>query len=269
MEQYKSKIMAFGMSKKGLQCENNEDNYQMGVYYKKIFIEQDSHTFESDYNDRYQIVSVFDGMGGGEGGEKASLYAAKEIYLAYMKLRANVSLYKDVEVIVKNAFQSANNRIIEDSSEILGTTGVVGIFDLKQNLTKFIWSGDSRAYLYRDNQLFQLTEDQSLGAERLRQRYYTKQNSQYRIDRNKLTGYIGSDEYGYIFRSLECEWIPLKEGDVFLLATDGFYESFSNEELKKRIKSCKENVCADKIKDVFNVDDSEDDATCIFTIVNV
>ena len=44
MEQYKSKIMAFGMSKKGLQRENNEDNYQMGVYYKKIFIEQDSHT---------------------------------------------------------------------------------------------------------------------------------------------------------------------------------------------------------------------------------
>lgn len=56
---------------------------------------------------------------------------------------------------------------------------------------------------------------------------------------------------------------------MFLLATDGFYESFSNEELKKRIKSCKENVCADKVKDVFNVDDSEDDATCIFTIVNV
>lgn len=273
MEESKLRISASGASYKGACRENNEDSYQMGAYFKEYDIEYDSYSCDPSEtsSNRYYILSVFDGMGGGENGELASLYAAEEFRSAYMKIYNGSYTPEATEIILRDAFQSANNRIMRDTSEILGSTGVVGIFDLYQKTLKILWSGDSRAYLCRDNCLFQLTQDQSIGAICLKNGCYTKANPQYQIDKNKLTGYIGNDAYGYTFSPLESSWIDLADKDTILLATDGLYGSFAEEELNEIIKSsgvnnvfsCQREILSEAVSRSIG-----DDMTLVYASIN-
>ena len=272
MEESKMMITASGGSYKGEHRENNEDNYQIGTYFKEFLTDQDEYfcvPTEISSN-RYYVISVFDGMGGGENGELASLYAAEEIRSAYMKIQGKAVTPEIVETMICDSFQSANNRIMRDTFEILGTTGVVGIFDLYEKKLKLLWSGDSRAYLYRDGYLFQLTQDQSIGAIGLENGFYTQANPQYQIDRNKLTGYIGNDIYGYTFSPLESNWIPLNNKDAILLATDGLYGSFTEEELNELIRVSSINdavLCQRNILDAAISRNIGDDMTLVYASV--
>ena len=272
MEESKMMITASGGSHRGEHRENNEDNYQIGTYFKEFLIDQDTYSCVPTEisSNRYYIVSVFDGMGGGENGELASMYAAEEIRSAYMKIQGKSVTPEIVKTMICDAFQSANNRIMRDSFEILGTTGVVGIFDLYKKTLKILWSGDSRAYLYRDGYLFQLTQDQSIGAISLENGFYTQANPQYQIDKNKLTGYIGNDGYGYTFSPLESNWIPLNDKDAILLATDGLYGSFTEEELNELIRGSSINDAVLCLRNILNAAVSRnigDDMTLVYASV--
>ena len=152
-------------------------------------------------------------MGGGPYGEYASLCAAEEFYNVHMKLHDRLSP-EQVTCMISDAFQTANNRIIRSPYEMLGTTATVCVLDRQNEKIKFFWSGDSRGYLYRDDFLFQITEDQSKAALCVRKGIYSKTDPQYKMDLNKLSGFIGMDAYGYSFHPLETAWLPLKQDDI-------------------------------------------------------
>lgn len=220
MERYKLNFSASGNTHIGAGRANNEDNLQIGSYYKKNCKKNnDSFVLENTAACRYVLFSVFDGMGGGEAGEYASLYAAEEFFSAHMKL-SNTLPSEEVVCIVKNAFQSTNNRIIRSPLGILGTTGVTCILDRKSAAIKFFWAGDSRGYLFRNNRLLQITQDQSVAESSIKQGLYTKSDAQYIYDQKRLTGYIGRDAYGYNFRPLESSWIKILDNDRIVLLTD-------------------------------------------------
>lgn len=265
MEKFKGHVEVSGITQKGFSRQNNEDNFQIGPYYKKSSSDDTAqYTYSTESGARYIILSAIDGMGGGSLGEIAALYTAEEFFSSYMKSKDHLTEEEEVSTLMRTSYQSANNRIVRNPSSILGAAGVSCIIDCQQSAARFFWSGDSRGYLYRNQKLLQITKDQTVAAICLKNGYYTKTDPQYQYDRRKLTGYIGKDLYCYDFTPLETPWIPLKNNDMIFLLTDGIYESCDEMDLEKavNIKSTTMNSC----KSLINVavqNGASDDLTAV------
>ena len=126
-----------GLSKIGLVRKQNEDRF-----------------FISD-----NICAVTDGMGGYRGGEIASTYAVDEIK-EYLQSTPTIN-----ETSLVDAILHANTRIVnrvarEERLSGMGTTAVV-VAKVDDNL---LWAsvGDSRLYIYRNDELTQITTDHSM-----------------------------------------------------------------------------------------------------------
>ena len=162
-----------------------------------------------------RLVAVADGLGGKGGGERASTVAID----ALRQLESDVSApdpLADLEQAVRRAGDELRAIVeTEPSLEGLGTT-----------LTALLWSGsrlalahigDSRAYLLRDGELFQLTKDHSY--------------VQSLVDEGRISAEEASShpQRALLVRALDSSTDPqpdlslhaAKAGDRYLLCTDG------------------------------------------------
>lgn len=210
---------------------NNEDNYVLGRY---MNVNSSDHSEVSvsfsDASGAWQFAGVFDGMGGGEMGELASRDTAAIFLEAFDRLNSLPSK-TEVDLCIRKAFLEANNRIIALQKEykIFGTTGTV----LCTNGVEFkiYHLGDSRAYLVRENELLQLTKDQTLAQMKLEVGMYREDDPAAEADKHKLTEYIGRDWTRENIKPVESRWIPIQAGDCVLLCSDGLYDMCENEEI--------------------------------------
>ena len=130
--------LAFGVSDLGCVRKNNEDSLLVSP--------------------ELGLFLVADGMGGARGGEHASRMAVDTV-AEYVRN----SPHRD-ETTLPGAFDRANFRVWERASadptlEGMGTT-LVGLLALGEDFA-LASVGDSRAYLYSQGRLTQLTEDQT------------------------------------------------------------------------------------------------------------
>ncbi len=210
---------------------NNEDNYVLGKY---INHNSDDHSeisvSFSDTGGDWQFAGVFDGMGGGEVGELASRDAA-EIFLSAFRRIFGAQSKAEVDRTVRSAFLEANNRIValQKDYRVFGTTGTVMCSNGLE--FKLYHLGDSRAYLVRDDELLQLTKDQTLAQLKLDAGMYKTDDPAAEADKHKLTEYIGRDWTKENLRPVESLWLPIQSGDHVLLCSDGLYDMCSNEEI--------------------------------------
>lgn len=143
MERYKLNFSASGNTHIGAGRANNEDNLQIGSYYKKNCKKNnDSFVLENTAACRYVLFLYLMAWVAAKQ-ESMLLFTLQKNFSAHMKL-SNTLPSEEVVCIVKNAFQSTNNRIIRSPLGILGTTGVTCILDRKSAAIKFFWAGDSR-----------------------------------------------------------------------------------------------------------------------------
>ncbi|MER3482262.1 MAG: Stp1/IreP family PP2C-type Ser/Thr phosphatase [Meiothermus sp.] len=158
------------------------------------------------------IFVVADGMGGHRTGEVASQMAVGQI-VEFLK-RENPSPQALLE-----GFDLANEAIYDagqkPESRGMGTTCTALWLDLPYALIAHV--GDSRAYLLRDGELIQLTQDHSWVADRVRQGLLSEEEARNHRWRNVITNALGS------FPQSKVDLIGLKvhPGDVFLLCSDG------------------------------------------------
>jgi len=118
------------------------------------------------------------------------------------------------------ALRAANAILFEEGQlreppVIVGSTVVAGLVD--EWTFSLLWAGDSRAYLWRAQQLTQLTEDHTVAVEISP----TARNPQ------ALTRAVGA--------AAECSFarrdVALREGDLILLCTDGLTKVVTDGEL--------------------------------------
>ena len=106
----------------------------------------------------------------------------------------------------------------------MGTT-VTMAFHLGTQLC-VIHVGDSRAYLYRDHELHQLTEDHTVAADMVRSgALRPDQVSEHRL-RHTITNVVGGPELGV---RVEARALEVQGGDRLLLCSDGLTEMVTNE----------------------------------------
>lgn len=177
------------------------------------------------------LWAVADGMGGHSAGDVASQMAVEA--LAAIPL---ADLEDNHYNAIQKAMSETNQRLIELSQNsfngaIVGTT-VVAMFIYNQTCT-FMWAGDSRGYLYRDNKLTQITRDHSQVEEMVACGLLTKEEAEHHPQGNVITRAVGANE------ELELESITYRTepGDIYLLCTDGLNNELTDKEIEELIAS--------------------------------
>jgi serine/threonine protein phosphatase PrpC len=164
------------------------------------------------------LFLVADGMGGHAAGEMASALAVEVVRQVYFSLQG------PVPQSLMTAFESANRAILEHSQgnpecRGMGTTcTALGIRDGQLWLAHV---GDSRAYLLRAGQLTQLTDDQTLHAQMIREGLMTEEESKTAGGGNVILQALGTS-----LDVVPAVWergIGAIEGDRLILCSDGLW----------------------------------------------
>jgi PPM family protein phosphatase len=170
------------------------------------------HANEDSYYARAPVYAVADGMGGAQAGEVASRIAADafddrtddgtpEQQLARVATEAN-----------RRIFELAQ----EDSSRSgMGTT-LTGLL-VDGDEVAVVHVGDSRAYVFRDGELRQLTRDHSLVEELRRQGRLTPEEAEEHPQRSIITRALGPERDV----ELDVHTHRARSGDVYLVCSDG------------------------------------------------
>lgn len=180
-------------------------------------------------NKKYILAAVADGMGGHSAGEVAS-----EIAIDYL-CDYSFNLKEDIIEQIEKVTKEINSQILSRSAENddfsgMGTTLSFLVF---YDYTIFLGHvGDSRIYLFHDNQLEQLTTDDTLVQQMVNQGELSPEDNFGHPKSNILTQGLGID--GSI--KVETKMVDVKQDDLVLLCTDGLSDIVPFLEIEETIK---------------------------------
>ena len=177
------------------------------------------------------LITVCDGMGGHNFGERASAFVVKNMLEAFEQ-RGKLSKM-DIQQQL-NKVQDDLNHLLDNEPELekMGTT-FTGIF-----LTPDVWYaahiGDSRIYLFRpsENKLWH-TWDHSLVGELMRTHEITVEAGRFHPMSNRISKAIIAQKDSKPVSASIVKLDNLKKGDVLLLCSDGVIESWGDIEFVK------------------------------------
>ncbi len=207
----------------GKKYDHNEDAFVLPEPNKKYNVKN------PDIKNKGKLFILCDGIGGANAGEVASELTANWIFRDYYSTENNnINLTKRL----KNIIQSVNLKIIQLANEYenyqgMGTTLVATLF---LNNTTYIYSvGDSRAYLFNDKKLQQITEDHSEVWQLYKAGLISKDDLRHHPRNNIITMALGNN-INIDIQQYECKY---NKGDMFLICSDGLTDMVSEEEITR------------------------------------
>ena len=229
-------VKAFGITDPGKVRPSNEDQFLITEMSKAMRVWQTSLPEPKLQigEDRAHLFLVADGMGGHHAGERASAIAVAAIEQFTLNnfrwfFNTDNSGAQKVLIQFQIALGQADAQILEEAAtnpelKGMGTTLTMA-FQLGAQLC-IVHVGDSRAYLYRDRQLHQLTKDHTLVAEMVRSGAINKDQAATHHLRNVITNVVGGPSLGV---KVEARAFELQAGDRLLLCSDGLTEMVNGE----------------------------------------
>jgi protein phosphatase len=229
-------VKAFGVTDKGKVRETNEDQFLIAELTKAMRVWQTSLPEPKLQvgEERAHLFLVADGMGGHLAGERASALAVaaiEQFMLNSFRWFFGSGSPDEQRVLAQfqSAIRHADARILEETTahpELSGMgTTVTMAFHLGAQLC-VIHVGDSRAYLYRDHELHQLTEDHTLVADMVRSGALRRDQVAEHQLRHTITNVVGGPELGV---NVEARALEVRDGDRLLLCSDGLTEMVTND----------------------------------------
>jgi len=186
---------------------------------------------EKDAHASGRLLVVADGMGGHRGGATASRLAAETIKAQFLGAETT-----DIAMALRDSLTRANARIYFEAQanpELRGMGTTTSALAVRGEHAWFAHVGDSRIYLVRNDEIRQLTEDHSLVATMVREGLLTPAEAEVHPRRNVLQRSMGvSDDVEIDIRGP----FQLREGDTFILCSDGLHGLVKEPELKEIAK---------------------------------
>lgn len=178
-----------------------------------------------------KVYVVADGVGGNKSGEIASRTAVNEV--------ANYILENPVDEIeteeaLKDYFEDcikkANSTVLEMSErheENKGMATTIVVAYARKGKAYIVNVGDSRAYVYRDKILHQVTEDHTYVNTLLKAGIISEEEALTHENKNMITRAVGADY------EVDPDFfhVDIKAGDIILICTDGLYGELEPEEI--------------------------------------
>ncbi|MGH2984480.1 MAG: Stp1/IreP family PP2C-type Ser/Thr phosphatase, partial [Solirubrobacterales bacterium] len=182
------------------------------------------HANEDSYFAQAPVFAVADGMGGAQAGEVASRIAAGAFEQG---VDEEASAEGQLEEIAQGANREIHDLAQKDSSRAgMGTTLTAALVHGDEVALGHV--GDSRAYVLRDGELKRLTKDHSLVEELRRQGRLTEEQAEEHPQRSIITRALGPEPEV----NVDTMTYPAKDGDVFLLCSDGLTTMVTDDEIR-------------------------------------
>jgi protein phosphatase len=199
------------------------------------------------------LYAVADGMGGHRAGEVASATAIETLQDAYRAGRA-----------LDEAMEEANSAVFAKASSNaemrgMGTTlTAVALVDDRTALLGHV--GDSRAYLMRDGDVTQVTDDHSLVEQLVREGRLSPEEAARHPQRAIITRALGVDPDVEV----DTYRIDLRPGDRILLCSDGLTNMVDDRTIAGLLRRQRDPQQAAKaLVDAANRAGGDDNITCV------
>ncbi|MEO6807792.1 MAG: protein phosphatase 2C domain-containing protein [Isosphaeraceae bacterium] len=230
------RVECAGLTHQGRVRPNNEDHFLVAKLAKSLRVcasslPVDNQPHFSDEEGFLMIVA--DGMGGAAAGEEASMLAVttvEEFVLNVVKWFLHLGQHEESALLIelREAFVRADRNVIERAQDDfrlsgMGTTLTVA-FSVATDLF-LVHAGDSRAYLFRDGELHQITRDHTMAQVLVEGGVLSPEDARHHRQRHIITNAIGGPRKGV---HAEIHKVSLVDGDTILLCTDGLTEPVDN-----------------------------------------
>lgn len=230
-------------SDKGLTRDHNEDAFVV-VPEQNVFV-------------------VADGVGGANAGEVASSTAVSD--LKEMLSSAPITECPDDQLgdYMKKCIDFINDDVFDKSAASVERNGMATtlvICHVRGTRAYTVNVGDSRAYLKRGGQLYQLTEDHTYVQSLVKLGVITRDEARVHTKGHYITRAMGAEE------NVEADYYQteLEDGDVIILCTDGLYNEVSEERINQMINTAAGmQDLADRLVDEANLSGGMDNITVV------
>ncbi len=203
-----------------------------------------THPKDSDI----KMMVVADGVGGNEAGEEASylVITAMKEWFENLKMKKNMNtneLMESIEQVLNEVNEDINEKY-SDLEELArpGSTIVCAIVLKKQTLVVNV--GDSRAYIYKDNELYQISKDHTLIGNLVESNQIPRQYARFHKQNSGITRCIGGNEEPAMptFTILKND-----DYDALLLFSDGVTDCLSDEKILAVTRSTDRKYLAERL----------------------
>lgn len=172
------------------------------------------------------LYILADGAGGMDAGDVASQYATEQTLKHYLEMAAE----RDWGGRLSRAMQAANRDLRElgarkDGNSRMATTMVATV--IAGDRAHVANVGDSRAYLFRNGRLKQITKDQSLVAQLMEEGAITAEEAANHPRRNVILYSLGSEKEPRI----DLFALRLRPADKLLVCSDGLTRHVKDHEI--------------------------------------
>lgn len=221
----------YGATDIGLVRETNQDNFYI------------------DKSVKWAVVA--DGMGGHNGGETASSLAVEEIKKSMAQ-----------GVGLKESISNANTLVYRTSvenPELSGMGTTVVLCEILGGRVNVAHVGDSRAYLYRDGKLKQITKDHSIVQQLIDSGTITEEQALYHPQRNLITRAVGTEKNILV----DYETLEIFENDYILICSDGLSSYVEESKIVNIIENTKSGETVEKLIEAANNSGGKDNVTVV------
>ena len=202
-----------GFTHIGTKREINQDR----ILIQDSIIKTGIHSF-------WEVKGCFCFVADGIGGESSGEFAAEFVLKKVSKKISRKNEYTQNELI--DIFSSINRELIEfghSNPDYLGTgTTLVGII-IQNDKFEIINAGDSPAYVFRNNTIIKLTEDQVHDP---------------LLENSPITSYFGG-KINELHLNFDTILRTILVGDIIVLASDGLLKSISVKQVKAILSNSK------------------------------
>ena len=212
-------------SETGYRRTNNEDNFFCNGFYMTSS-ERDRPFFLAGAAEVPCVFAVFDGMGGHDCGELASLMCAEILSRHYTRITAGSC--EAVDAFVKEAHRELRV-LMAERSIITGTTMAMTVFG--KNFFTAYNLGDSRIYSVKKGWLTRINDDHTVAEEMIREGRLSPKHAEDSRWSNMLTKFVGmngDESYSLpdIYGLLDYE-----DNKRVLLCSDGLNKMLKHREI--------------------------------------
>ena len=194
------------------------------------------YTSEEPVGQLPNLFIVADGMGGHNAGDFASKLA-----VTTMTESIRESGEGEPAEILARAIDRANTAVWESAKanpelKGMGTTVVAAV--CCENTLHAANVGDSRLYIIDGSEIKQITRDHSWVQEMVRRGGLGREEARNHPDKNIITRAVGAEN------TVKADFfsVPLKEGDLILMCTDGLTNMLEDEEIRMVLNGARDIV---------------------------
>jgi len=253
-------IDVYGVTHVGKVRKTNQDHFLLASIHKRIVLHQTSLSDQQRLpfgDERLGIIGmVADGVGGGEGGEKAS---ATTLEIATRYLVGSADCFYRADATEEQFMQALQDAALRSHAAVLErakTEPQTRSMATTLTLGMWVWPwyyilqvGDSRYYLYRDGQLTQVSRDQTIAQDLVDQGLFSRAVGQRSRFANVLSSAIGGEHTEPVITRLRSDWHL-----VHLLCSDGLTKHVPDERIAERLAAMTSSrqVCEQLLQDALD-----------------